>query len=87
MKYYIFELTTLIGECEVATAIRFQTEGDPLEYANKIASIFWGESTEDNGVYHAKYSYNSCYVDNWKEVSKEVYDALNGIITKLEVTV
>ena len=88
MKYYICELTTLIGECEVATAIRFKTEGDALEYANKIASTFWGESEEDpEGVYHAKYSYNTCWVDQWKEISEEVYDALDGIITRLEADV
>jgi hypothetical protein len=88
MKYYICELTTLIGEFEINTAIRFQTDGDDLEYANKIASTFWGEGEEDveEGVYNFP-SYITCFVYSSKEVSKEVYDALNGIITKLEVTV
>lgn len=90
MKYYICELMSVLsGEFEVSTAIRYETDGDPLEYANKIASTFWGygvEDHEEDGVYHFP-SYIICFVDFTKEVPKDVYDALTGIITKLEVNV
>ena len=87
MKYYICDLTTVFGEIEVNSTIRFQTEGDELDYANKLASTFWGEGEEvEQGVYNFP-NYTTCFVGCVNEVSKEVYDALHAIIVELEANV
>ena len=87
MKYYICDLTTLYGDLEVNSTIRFRTDGDDLDYARKIASTFWGESEEvEEGVYNVV-NYTTCFVGCVNEVSKEVYDALHAIIVELEANV
>ena len=87
MKYYICDLITTYGELEVTSTIRFQTDGDELDYANKLASTFWGEGEK---VLEGVYSFSNdttCFVGCVNEVSKEVYDALKAIIVELEANV
>lgn len=86
MKYYICELTTHIDDYEINSSIRFETDGDPDDYATSLAHEFWGDLDEElDGVCYYKGSDVMCWVDFVKEVPKEVYDALAGIITKLGI--
>jgi hypothetical protein len=85
MKYYIGEIATFIGERRLDTTIRFETDGDPDDYLDKLASMFWGEDggTQDGGYWD--FGDVSTAAGMLREVSKEVYDGVDPIIVQLEV--
>lgn len=84
MKYYICELISAIGEYEHETTLRFETDGDPLEYAENLARTFWGiPDEEDDGTFYYSSGEIACWANFANEISKEVYDALNGSVTQM----
>lgn len=85
MKYYICELISAIGDYEHETTLRFETDGDPLEYANNLARNFWGEPKliENDDTFYFNSGEIICWANFANEISKEVYDALNGSVTKM----
>ena len=84
MKYYIGEINNLHGEIEITHAVRFATESDPAEYLDTLASTFWGESVDNDGYWDFDNNV-STQPAGFKEISKEVFDALSGVIVNLYV--
>jgi len=77
MNYYIGEIETYFGESEVSTTIKFKTEGDPDEYLDRLASMFWGsevDQEDDSSLYD--FGDKSTCGGRWQEVNQEIYQAI-----------
>ena len=77
MKYYLGEIETYFGESEVNTTIKFQTEGNPDDYLDGLAAIFWGSEAyldDDSSLYD--FGDKSTCGGRWQEVNQEIYEAI-----------
>ena len=77
MKYYVGEITTYFGESDVSTMVKFKTIGKPENCLDKIASDFWGNSSErhfDTGLYD--FGDRMTGVGRWQEIDKATFIAL-----------
>ena len=77
MKYYIGEIETYFGESEVNTTVKFQTEGNPDDYLDGLASMFWGSEVyldDDLSLYD--FGDKSTCGGRWQEVNQEIYEAI-----------
>lgn len=84
MKYYLGSLEIRIGEYEVNTSIRFETDGNEGEYHHKIAQNFWGDCYEiDDGVYYFNGGEIAINIGDRVEVSKELFDSIPNSIACL----
>jgi hypothetical protein len=79
MKYYLAVLTSMIGEYEIDTSIKFFTDRDPNKYHHKLAKSFWGKCREEEDeVYY--FDGVSVTVGDRIEITKEVFDSIPNSI-------
>ena len=79
-KYFIGEVINVHGEIEIASTVRFTTvDENPVDYLEEITSNFWGEGVS-NGDWYDFDNFVSTRSGEFKEISKEVFDALDSIV-------
>ena len=94
MKHYIGTINNQLGEREIASTVRFKTDGEPWDYLETLAQRFWGAPDPDDedddsgpeevdGYYVFGAGDVATTADGFKQVTLEVYDALDGIVTEL----
>lgn len=80
MKYYIGKIANLYGEVHINSTVRFATNRDPSEFLDELASKFWGDVAVKNDGYWDFDNGVSTQSMFPKEISKEVFDALDGVV-------
>jgi hypothetical protein len=57
--------------------VKFQTEGNPDDYLDGLASMFWGsevDQDDDSSLYD--FGDKSTCGGRWQEVNQEIYEAI-----------